>query len=160
MKTYLEASVEPRNIIVAVDGSENALRAVHFGAMLAKKFGSRLILLHVVQYQGYFTGPVPTMSKTVDSILESYRTKAREKAQEWISKLASDLALKDVRIETQILDDQDTSVVGAIIEYASQNGVDLIAVGNRGLGGFKRMILGSVSQGIVTHANCNVVVVR
>ena len=101
-----------------------------------------------------------TSSKTANSILESNFSKAREKALEWISHLASDLATSDAKPETQILSDQDSSIVGAILEYAEKSAVDLIIVGNRGLGGFKKLILGSVSQGIINHAKCSVLVVR
>ena len=52
------------------------------------------------------------------------------------------------------------SVVQAIVEFAEQENVDLIVIGTRGLGGFKKMLVGSVSSGVITHAHCNVVVVR
>ena len=38
--------------------------------------------------------------------------------------------------------------------------IDLIVMGTRGMGGFKKMLLGSVSSGVVTHAQCTVLVVR
>jgi nucleotide-binding universal stress UspA family protein len=156
----LTAESGPRNILVAVDGSENALKAAHYGAMLAEKFGSRLTLAYVLQSQEYFSGFLTTSSKTANSILDSYYSKAREKAMEWISNLASDLAIKGAKPETQILSDQDTSIVGAILEYAEKSGINLIVVGSRGLGGFKKLVLGSVSQGIINHAKCSVLVVR
>lgn len=53
-----------------------------------------------------------------------------------------------------------TSVVQAITEKALEKGVDLIVVGTRGLGVFKRLLLGSVSKGVVSHAHCSVLVVR
>jgi nucleotide-binding universal stress UspA family protein len=153
-------TLEPRKILVAVDGSEDALKAAHYAAMLAEKLGSRLILVHILQFQKYFTGPMTTSSKTTNSILESYASKAREKAQDWISKLAADDAIERTKPETQILSDQGMSIVGAILDYAEKNGVDLIVVGSRGLGGFKKLILGSVSQGIINHSTCSVLVVR
>ena len=52
------------------------------------------------------------------------------------------------------------SIVGEIIEFAIKRKIDLIVIGTRGLGGFRRMIQGSVSSGVVTHAHCNVLVVR
>jgi nucleotide-binding universal stress UspA family protein len=50
--------------------------------------------------------------------------------------------------------------VYAITNYADEKHVDLIVVGSRGMGGFKRMLLGSVSSGILNHAHCSVLVVR
>lgn len=53
-----------------------------------------------------------------------------------------------------------TSIVGEIIDVAAYSQVDLIVIGTRGLGGFKKLVMGSVSSGVVTHAHCNVLVVR
>ncbi|HKM76807.1 MAG TPA: universal stress protein [Candidatus Bathyarchaeia archaeon] len=46
------------------------------------------------------------------------------------------------------------------MDYAAGAGVDLIVVGTRGLGGFKKLVMGSVSTAIVNHASCSVLVVR
>jgi len=51
-------------------------------------------------------------------------------------------------------------VVETIINHAAKEHVDLIIVGTRGLGGFKKMLIGSVSSGVISHANCPVLVVR
>jgi nucleotide-binding universal stress UspA family protein len=52
------------------------------------------------------------------------------------------------------------TVVQEIVDFASQEKVDLIILGTRGLGGFKRMLMGSVSNGVVNHAGCSVLVVK
>jgi len=52
------------------------------------------------------------------------------------------------------------SVVQTITDYAVVEKIDLIIMGTRGMGGFKKMLLGSVSNGVVTHAHCPVLVVR
>jgi nucleotide-binding universal stress UspA family protein len=56
--------------------------------------------------------------------------------------------------------DKEGSPVKLILEYAEEKGVDLIVAGTRGLGGFPKMVLGSVSSGLVSHAHCGVLVVR
>ena len=56
--------------------------------------------------------------------------------------------------------DKGGSPVKVILEYAEEEGVDLIVAGTRGLGGFPKMLLGSVSSGLVSHAHCRVLVVR
>ena len=53
-----------------------------------------------------------------------------------------------------------TSVAEAIISNAEKESADLIVVGTRGLGGFKKLVLGSVSSAVVSHATCSVLVVR
>lgn len=52
------------------------------------------------------------------------------------------------------------STVEQITDYADREKIDLIVIGTRGLGGFKRLLLGSVSSGVVSHAPCSVLVVR
>jgi len=53
-----------------------------------------------------------------------------------------------------------TSVVETIVNQAVKENADLIIVGTRGLGGFKKLILGSVSNGVVSHVHCPVLVIR
>ena len=52
------------------------------------------------------------------------------------------------------------SVIGSIIGYAERENIDLIVVGTRGKSGFKRLLLGSIASGVVTHAHCPVLVVK
>ena len=52
------------------------------------------------------------------------------------------------------------SLVGAIVDYAEHEGVDLIVMGTRGRSGFKRVLLGSTASGVVTYAHCPVLVVK
>jgi nucleotide-binding universal stress UspA family protein len=54
----------------------------------------------------------------------------------------------------------DTSIVGAIVEYAEREKIDLIVIGTRGRSGFKKLLLGSVPSGVVTYATCPVMVVK
>jgi nucleotide-binding universal stress UspA family protein len=47
-----------------------------------------------------------------------------------------------------------------IVELAEELGADIIVVGSRGLGGFRRVLIGSVSDSVVRHAPCPVLIVR
>lgn len=53
-----------------------------------------------------------------------------------------------------------SSAVEAITHYALANDVDLIILGTRGLTGFRKLIVGSVSSGVVAHAHCPVLIVK
>jgi nucleotide-binding universal stress UspA family protein len=55
---------------------------------------------------------------------------------------------------------ENPSVVEAIVDFAAKENADLIVVGTRGMTGFKRLLVGSVSSGVVNHARCPVLVVR
>lgn len=61
--------------------------------------------------------------------------------------------------KTKIVEEA-TSIVGTIVEFAENEMVDLIVVGTRGSTGFRRMLLGSVAQGVVVYSHCPVLVVR
>jgi len=52
------------------------------------------------------------------------------------------------------------SVVKTIVEYAEEKKIDLIVIGSKGMSGLKRMLLGSVASGVVTYADCPVLVVK
>ncbi len=60
---------------------------------------------------------------------------------------------------TEVLESRD-SVVQSLSEYAANEKADLLVIGTRGLGGFKKMLLGSVSSGVVQRVPCSVLVVR
>ncbi len=63
------------------------------------------------------------------------------------------------KVET-LVEISSSSIVETIVQVASAKKIDLIVIGTRGLGRFKRLLLGSVSSGVVTYAHCNVLVVR
>ena len=65
---------------------------------------------------------------------------------------------KGIRLKTEVLDGE--SEVQVIIEYAKKNSVDLIVIGSRGLSKFRRLLLGSVADALVSHAPCPVMLIR
>ena len=52
------------------------------------------------------------------------------------------------------------AVYGEIIQYAQQKSIDLIVLGTRGRSGIKKLLLGSTASGVVTYANCPVLVTK
>ena len=64
-----------------------------------------------------------------------------------------------VKVRGEIVENV-SSVVESIVDYAEEWKVDMIVVGTRGLTGFKKLLLGSVSTALVSHAPCSVLVVR
>ena len=53
-----------------------------------------------------------------------------------------------------------STIVETITDMATGEKIDLIVMGTRGLGGFKKLLMGSVSSGVVLHAPCNVLVIK
>jgi nucleotide-binding universal stress UspA family protein len=59
-----------------------------------------------------------------------------------------------------VIRDNVFSVVEAIVKLAEERNTDLIVIGTRGLTGFRKLLVGSVSSGVIAHAHCSVFIVR
>jgi nucleotide-binding universal stress UspA family protein len=142
------------SILVAIDGSEGAQRAVSAAIELARKYVATLTVLHVVE--------IPVMPYSSDKPVEIDLTRVDEgtKAEgELVSKAALLAKTMGVKVVQKALRKMGSAVEG-ITDYAEKNGIDLIVVGTRGMGGVKRLVFGSVASGVVAHAKCSVLVVR
>ena len=154
----METHVIPefKRLLVAVDGSDNAARAAKVAVTLAEKFGAELIVCHVIVTPAYsYTrmgapGPTP---------LSEYFALAHEDSKRFIGEILSMAEAEGVKAHELVIDNV-FSVVEAIVKHAADGNVDMIIVGSRGLSGFKKMLLGSVSSGLVNHAHCSVLLVR
>lgn len=144
-----------KKILVAVDGSEASLRAARAAINLASLMGAKLVVLSVVELP-LLVDQTPAGSQLG---VGYYLEEARRQLERVVAGVAEEAARQGVEAERVVVEGA-TSVVQAITEKASERGVDLIVVGTRGLGGFKRLLLGSVSSGVVSHAHCSVLVVR
>lgn len=137
-------------ILVAFDGSESAVRACRVAANLAKNCGSDVTVLHIIPSLSIFTSPL------ADEYYAHHQREAKKLAE-----IAASLVAKEGVAETrrEIIRARN-SVVQTIVEYAAEKKIDLIVIGSRGPGGFRGMLMGSVSNGVVTHAHCPVLVVK
>jgi len=135
-------------IVIAVDGSENSLMACKATASLAVKFKSEVTLLHVIPSGGFKV----LQRQEVKDQLEQGAKKQLEMA-------ASLIEREGLKVTKETLY-AHPSVVQSIVNYANERNSDLIALGTRGIGGFQKMLLGSVSNGVATHSQCSVLIVR
>jgi nucleotide-binding universal stress UspA family protein len=112
-------------------------------ATIAEKYESELIVLNVIPGRAY----------------DQLRAVAERKAREIVDREVATARDYGIKATWEILPSAE-SIVGQIVDYADREKIDMIVIGTRGLGGFKRMIIGSVSSGVVTHTHCPVLVVR
>jgi nucleotide-binding universal stress UspA family protein len=126
-------------ILVAVDGSENSKRATMIAATIARKYQSELIVLNVIPGRAY----------------DQLKAVAERKATEIVDREVATAHDLGIKARGEILPSAE-SIVGQIADYADREKADMILIGTRGLGGFKRMLIGSVSRGVVEHAPCSV----
>ena len=145
----------PAKILLATDGSEEAALAAQSAADLAARTASELHVTHVGKAlsQGGFVagvnvGPLPTGSQ------ELLDKEAKELLQAQLERMReAGASVTEAHLMSGRADEE-------IIVRAEQVGADLVVVGSRGLGGVRRALMGSVSDSVVRHAHCPVLVVR
>src|SRR5713101_3044675 len=138
-----------KKILVALDGSENSARASQAALELAEKLKADLIVLHAIIPPALYyhteispEGPViepPTHEKEIDLYLEY----ARRIASGIVDGTVSEAKKRGITVKTEI-PEATTSVVETIVSQAVKENADLIIVGTQGLGGFKKLLQGSV----------------
>ncbi len=138
------------NILIPVDGSEQALRALDVACDLATKYGATLRLVHAY-------GAISTSTTMGATDIESAITPRVEAGQAVL-----DQALERVKgcaptITTEL---REAPAAEAILEEADTHHCDLIVMGTRGLGQLQGLLVGSVSQKIVQQAKCPVLLTR
>jgi len=138
-----------KKILVAFDGSQESYKAFYFALELSKECPSKereILILSVVQL------PEPADIIEVEAVIDN----TSEYYKKEFEKIFSIAKEHGVEVKTDI-------VVGhpadQIVKYASENGFDIIIMGQRGMSEIKKMLLGSVSHKVATHARCPVVIV-
>lgn len=125
---------------------------------MAQRTDADLVILNVIPgitALGAMASRAPLPQKTYDEFFEY----ADKKAKEIVAREASIAQSRGLKARDVVVRSTNT-IVQTIVEFAAKEKIDVIVVGTRGLGGFKRLLMGSVSSGIVTHAPCSVLVVR
>jgi len=152
-----ERSRELRSVVVAVDGSPGSVDAVRFLAGLPLDPALRIRLLGVVERVRASTGGPEAMGPAIQRALDEVLAERRATLDAALASCAKELGGKVSAIERQI-------VVGhpadAIVAAANEPGTDLVVVGTRGLGLVGRVVLGSVSERVLHHAECSVLIVK
>jgi nucleotide-binding universal stress UspA family protein len=148
-------------ILVAVDGSEISMNAVDYAVSITKKEGSSasLIALHVMYSPTGYAYSDSVIGMATPSSIEDLLEKSKQEFQPWFDKIKGKADNYKIILKTDAIL-TPTSIVEAIINYAEHERVDLIVLGTRGRSGFKRILLGSVASGVITHAHCPVMVVK
>jgi|SRR6185503_536872 len=141
-----------QRILVATDNSEPAKRALAAAALLAKQPDAELIIVNVEQ--GRLDDDLEQFrfaeNATVGDILEQRSGEILTRAQS----VAQALGVRRIRTEAGLGD-----AAGFILQVAKREHVDMIVVGRRGRSRITGLLIGSVSQRIVTTAPCKVLVV-
>ena len=145
-------------MLVAIDGSEPAAKALNYTLTLAEKCGAEVHIISVVppvdSIMPRFTLAAPPstvytffvneMEKKLKIVLSESLKKAKEKKPK-------------LTISTRLLHGHPADT---IVQTAKEEGFDIIVVGSRGLSGTEELFLGSVSDRVADRATCPVLIVK
>ena len=140
-----------KHIMLPYDKSEPANRAFEYALDLAKKYNSSISIVSCVSIQ------IPTDPYYGAAYIETTKL-LKEDAVKSILKLESILEESKIPFKSDVL--EVTSITDSLVSYSESHNVDLIVIGSRGLGGFKKLLLGSVASGVSQHSKCPVLIVK
>ena len=143
---------EIEHIVVGVDGSANSKAALAWAYDEATHHDASLTVV-----TAWHAPPLPMTPPYGSMPDQGYESQPKRNALEVLEGLVAALEAREpaVDVRTSI---EEGSPAKVLIERSAES--DLLVVGHRGHGGFAGMLLGSVSQHLVAHAHCPVVVVR
>lgn len=144
--------MEIKRILFPTDFSEGALNALPYAVDIARSYGAKLYMLHVIYDIATASGlHVPHIS--VDEMYKELDASARKE----LEKFGADI-IKDIK-------DIEYSVIRGIpyeeiLKFAKEKQIDLIVIGTHGRKGLDRVLFGSTAERVVRNASCPVLTVR
>jgi len=143
-----------KRILVPTDFSENSREALNQAVVLAQSLGASIDLLHVWEPPRYIAPDLMLAVPGWSAVsLEQYsRTEAARALESYLHTLPKELSLR------HHLEMGDAAA--SIVRFAREKGCDLIVMATHGRGALARLMLGSVAQKVVSHAECPVMTLR
>ncbi len=141
-----------KNILLPTDFTEGARAALPYAVDLAKAYGAKLYIVHVIYDVSAATGlHVPHVS--LDAMYEEMQKGAEKEIGKFGAEELSGLRDTETRILIGVPYEE-------ILNFAQENGIDLIIMGTHGRSGLDRVIFGSTAEKVVRNASCPVLTVR
>ncbi|MCK4272384.1 universal stress protein [bacterium] len=135
-------------ILLATDGSDNALRAAHQVARMVKKQPAKVMMLSAAYVPSMYLDDIGP------ELAESFVDEARQALQ-----FTEEVFTKEkLTCETKLV--RDLRPADAILQEAEKGNYDLIVMGSQGLSAKEAQRLGSISREVTEHAHCSVLVVK
>ena len=166
-----------QNILIPYDGSKGSYKALQLGLDMKRKLGSNLTILHVLEKMDPVTpvrtektASLPTSGYVIEG-LTMYTPTAQERVPEenhvpysysseteqLLNEVEAILAQERVEAPIEVV---EGDAAKTICSFQETTDTDLIIIGNRGHGGLKKLILGSVSDKVTNSAKCPVLVAK
>ena len=142
------------NILVATDFSEPSDAALTYGRALARNFGAKLHVVHVV-------GSVPALvygAEAYAASMPELQQELEDSARKQLAALLVDNDEQPMAVRPVVVTSNAPAL--AIVDYAARERIDLIVTGTQGRGGVAHLLMGSVAERVVRTAPCPVLTVR
>lgn len=144
-------TINANKILIPVDFSETSMRAIRHGVAIAKKFGSEIILLHVIKRTNLVDIFIPALHMKDNSIIESF-------LEGKLDELATQIQEEHKIVVTPLV--TFGIITSEICNVAEKNKVGLIVMGTQGADSENDMFLGSNSYRVLTRSEIPVMTVR
>ena len=138
--------------MVPFDGSGYSQKAFEKALEIAEKFGSKLIVVSILQ------------SKVADSAgislerMQEIQEEEKDTATTMLKNLESQATAKNVSFHMEVI--HNPSPADGIVTFAEKHNADLIVIGSHGRTGFRKIVLGSVANGVLAQAKCPVLITK
>jgi len=140
-----------KKILVPVDGSELAKKALDYAEMLAKTFDAEIILFQVVHPLFTYRSP----EAVAPFLMMDFNQK--ELAEKYLASLAEELRKRDSKVTTKLKIGYQVAM--EIIKFTKESGVDLTVLSTHGRSGISRWVLGSVAHKVLFGAETPILLI-
>jgi nucleotide-binding universal stress UspA family protein len=140
-----------RKILVPLDGSDLAKKALDHAEKLARTFEAEIILFQVVPFMPIYGSPELVTPLIIDE-------KQKEAAEKYLAGLADELKKQGHKVSSMVKTGQQVAV--EIIDFAKEVGADLIVMCTHGRSGITRWVLGSVAHKVLTRAETPILLIH
>jgi len=137
-------------VLVPIDGSDNSFRALDAALLLSENLGAKVTAIHVME-------EIPVLHIQSEKLLRQLLDAYKKERQVILTKCSEIATSKGLSINTKLLQGNAGST---ILDFCEKEKYDLIVMGSRGMGKFRELVLGSVSNKIVHHSSCPVMIIR
>lgn len=142
-----------QNILVPIDGSEISLNVIQHAVDLAQAFKSKVTVVQVMTLDPYIASEYMSLGQSNEMI-----ERAREFIQSNLKQAKEQFEAKGLAVEIQLLEGE--SIHRSIIKAIDELKIDLIVLSSHGRSGFKKLLMGSVAQSLITEVSIPVFVVK
>ncbi len=142
-----------QNILVPVDGSETSLSVVKHAADIAKAFNSKITVVQVMTLDPYIAAEYISNGQS-NQLIE----RAREFIQDNINTAKESFLAEGMQVDTRLLEGEN--ITHTLAQAVNDLKIDLVVLSSHGRTGLKKIIMGSVAQGLLTELQIPVLVVK